>query len=79
MALIENLINLLLKPNSRFKTGDHVQSFKGGPLMIVQWIKVDKKNHVTIVSCKWFDNETKSNRTNIFVEEDLTPFDWHNP
>lgn len=78
MALIKDLFNRLTKPQSRYKAGDHVQSCSGGPLMIVQWVKIDKQNNVTIVNCKWFDNATKSNRTNIFVEDDLMPFDWHN-
>jgi uncharacterized protein YodC (DUF2158 family) len=47
--------------------------------MIVQWIQVSKKTRCVTLNCKWFDNETKSNRTNLFKEEQLVPFDWHNP
>lgn len=47
--------------------------------MIVQRIEVNRNLKTVTLNCKWFDNETKSVRTNIFSENDLTPFDWDNP
>jgi uncharacterized protein YodC (DUF2158 family) len=79
MVLIKKILSSFLTPPARYKAGDHVQTHKDGPLMIVQWSKVDKKSKSTILYCKWFDSETKSNRANLFSEHDVLPFDWYNP
>jgi len=78
MALIDKILHPFAKNHGRFAPGDHVQTHKEGPLMIVQWIEVDKRDKSVILHCKWFDSETKSNRTNIFSEDELIAFDWHN-
>jgi uncharacterized protein YodC (DUF2158 family) len=79
MALYTRIVEKLLGPKSRFRCGDYVQTCKGGALLIVQWIKVNRKTRTITLSCKWFDNDAKSTRTNIFTEDQLTPFDWNTP
>jgi uncharacterized protein YodC (DUF2158 family) len=78
MALINDLFTKFLSSRTKFRTGDHVQSHQDGPLMIVQWVQVNRKTKSVTLSCKWFDSETKSTRTNLFNENDLIPFDWNN-
>jgi uncharacterized protein YodC (DUF2158 family) len=79
MALIQDLYSRLLGQKTKFHEGDYVQSCKGGPLMIVQWIEVNRKNKSVTLNCKWFDSDSKSTRTNLFYEDQLMPFDWNNP
>jgi uncharacterized protein YodC (DUF2158 family) len=77
MGFLSSIIYVFNSPKARFKPGDHVQSSEGGPLMIVQRVEKCRKSDTLMLSCKWFDPETKSTRTNIFSEKQVVPFDWH--
>ena len=80
MALADLLRKFgILSPERKFKVGDQVQQINGGPLMIVQSIEVVPKTKDILISCKWYDKETKETRTNLFKEEQLKLFDWYNP
>jgi uncharacterized protein YodC (DUF2158 family) len=79
MALIPALLQKFFSSKTKFRPGDYVSPHKGGPLMIVQSVNVDRKTKSITLNCKWFDNETKSTRSNIFAETQLIPFDWDNP
>jgi uncharacterized protein YodC (DUF2158 family) len=67
----------LFGPKSKFKLGDSVEIEDGGSLMVV--IEVITNSHLKepILNCKWYDEHTKSDRTNLFSESKLKPFDWH--
>jgi uncharacterized protein YodC (DUF2158 family) len=67
-----------LSPPSKFKAGDHVQRVEGGALMIVEWVKTSRKTR-TVLSCKWFDSESKKMCTTLFSEEQVKYFDWYHP
>ena len=47
--------------------------------MIVQSVELIKRSNTHLVTCKWYDTDTKESRTNIFREEQLKAFDWYNP
>jgi uncharacterized protein YodC (DUF2158 family) len=79
MGFFFNIIRKLFGQKSKFRPGDQVQLDAGGPLMIVLQVETNPKTIEAIVHCKWYDNETKSTRTNLFYESQLKPFDWSNP
>jgi uncharacterized protein YodC (DUF2158 family) len=79
MGLINRLYSKLTGPKTKFRPGDYVQPYKGGPLMIVQDIEKNPQSHTVMLNCKWFDSETKSTQTNRFTENQVLPFDWYNP
>jgi uncharacterized protein YodC (DUF2158 family) len=77
MALKTTFLSRFFGPKTKFHPGDQVQSSGGGPLMIVQWVRVNQDKKTITVNCKWFDSETQSTRTNLFTENQLVPFDWY--
>ncbi|MFZ6009706.1 MAG: hypothetical protein ACOYXT_05100 [Bacteroidota bacterium] len=79
MALISELKKWAFGPKTKFKEGDTVQEYEGGPLMVVLRIEVSRRTKNVILNCQWYDAETKTTRTNLFFEEQLRPFDWNNP
>ena len=80
MALIDLFRRFgIFKPDTKFKVGDQVQQINGGPLMIVQSIEMLKNSNGYLVTCKWFDTDTKESRTNLFKPEQLKLFDWYHP
>jgi uncharacterized protein YodC (DUF2158 family) len=80
MALIDLFRKLgIMRPPPKFRIGDQVQKITGGPLMIVQSVELIKRSNAHLVTCKWYDTDTKESRTNIFREEQLKVFDWYNP
>lgn len=74
---LTDVVMKLIGPKPKFNKGDSVQCVSGNEndLMVVQWHKVVGKS-VIMYSCKWYDSETKSTRTNIFSEDQLKKFDW---
>jgi uncharacterized protein YodC (DUF2158 family) len=81
MALIDFFRNWLHVSEAKcpFKTGDQVQPLKGGPLMIVEWVRASSQRKAHLICCKWFDRQRKENRMDIFTEGELKPFDWYHP
>lgn len=43
MALLNQVLNKIFGPKSKFNQGDCVQTCDDGPLMIVQWIETNHK------------------------------------
>jgi uncharacterized protein YodC (DUF2158 family) len=81
MALMDFFSNWFhfSKAKCPFKTGDQVQPRKGGPLMIVESVKESGQRKVYLICCKWFDRQSKENRTDVFIEGELKHFDWYHP
>ena len=81
IKLIGNLYikiqELLWGPVSKFRRGDSVQLCNGGYLMVVVGVHRNRKFRSPVIECKWFDPETRENRTNVFHEEQLIFFDWN--
>jgi uncharacterized protein YodC (DUF2158 family) len=81
MALIQYLFQKLgiTISDGKFKAGDHVQRVEGSELMIVEWVKTDRKTRTSTLSCKWFDSRSKQTLTDLFKEDQVKPFDWYHP
>lgn len=77
MTALENLRLKIFGPRSKFKVRDTVQLKQGKYLMVV--IEVINKRGMkrTLLNCQWYEPDTKQNRTNLFSEVDLIPFDWY--
>lgn len=67
----------LFGPKSSYKIGDSVQLKEGGEMMMV--IEVIEKRGLDqpLLYCEWYEGDTKSTRQNLFREDTLIPFDWH--
>lgn len=67
----------LFGPTSSYKVGDSVQLKDGGGMMMV--IEVIEKRGLDqpLLYCQWYEEDTKATRQNLFRENMLTPFDWH--
>jgi uncharacterized protein YodC (DUF2158 family) len=79
MGFITGIYRRLTGPKTKFRPGDYVQPYKGGPLMIVERVETNRQTQTIMLNCKWFDNETKSTQFHLFSESQLMPFDWYNP
>ncbi|HYG17808.1 MAG TPA: hypothetical protein VD816_02725 [Ohtaekwangia sp.] len=75
--MVEMLRQLnIIGPKPKFKKGDTVRRREGHELMIVVWVDVSAKTKVVSYLCKWFDRHLQATRTNLFLENELTVFDW---
>jgi uncharacterized protein YodC (DUF2158 family) len=78
--MIKNLLLTFFGPSSKFNVGDSVQPVRGNQeLMVVTGFKREHKSKEPLVRCQWYDIEEKKEKTMVFEEKELEPFDWHNP
>jgi uncharacterized protein YodC (DUF2158 family) len=75
--MLPTLLKWIFKPRAKFKVGESVQLIEGGHLMVVKQIIPSKKMNEPLILCGWYESETKENRTNIFPQSALKPFDWN--
>ena len=78
ISLVHKLKKWVTRSKPKFKLGDCVQLTDGGydPMIVINVYDSLELNHV-LIECKWFDTQSKSTRTNLFLQEQLAPFDWH--
>lgn len=78
MGALSKLRLRLFGPRSKYKVGDRVQLINGKYLMVVIEVINKRGMNRSLSYCQWYEPDTKQNRTNLFPEEDLIPFDWTN-
>jgi uncharacterized protein YodC (DUF2158 family) len=73
MALIQVLFRKigLLPPERKFKAGDLVQLLEGGPLMVVESVRISKEFKTYILCCKWFDPKTNQAYIHLFTDDQV--------
>lgn len=76
-AVVQKALLAIFGPVPKFKKGDAVQcdSNSSRELMVIQERKIKDRSTV-IYFCKWYDSDSKTTRSRIFLEEELMPFDW---
>lgn len=78
--MIKNWFLSVFGPSSRFNIGDSVQKIHGDQeLMVVVEIEKVMNNKDTLVRCKYYDAEEKTDKTVFLLEKELEPFDWYHP
>jgi uncharacterized protein YodC (DUF2158 family) len=66
----------VIGPKPKFKIGDSVQLIGNDHLLVIQKIDLNIRERSLVYTCQWFDQETKTSRTNIFEEHQLKLYDW---